>query len=92
VDPKLKTPHPIVRIENAFTTLKIKIDPDVSTDRQVLDIAKRLPEVLPIKKVEPQDIAKSTSEDDKPKGGQKPQKANPKGTTFTKNGKGNYQS
>jgi len=52
IDPKLKTPHPVVRIENALTTLKIKVDPDIPTERQCQDIVKKLPEVMPIRKME----------------------------------------
>jgi len=51
-DPKTKTPHPVLRIDNALTELKIRIDPDVPTDRQIQDIVKRLPEVIAIKKSE----------------------------------------
>ncbi|KAL6069520.1 Shwachman-Bodian-Diamond protein-like protein [Balamuthia mandrillaris] len=53
IDPRTKTPHPVVRIENAFTQLKITVDPDMPAERQVQDkVLKRLPEVLPIKKCE----------------------------------------
>eukprot|EP01122_Echinamoeba_exundans_P016170 TRINITY_DN8111_c0_g1_i1.p2 TRINITY_DN8111_c0_g1~~TRINITY_DN8111_c0_g1_i1.p2 ORF type:complete len:266 (+),score=84.42 TRINITY_DN8111_c0_g1_i1:30-800(+) len=52
IDPKAKTPHPVVRIENALDTLKVKVDPEVAAERQVQDIVKRLPEVMPIKKSE----------------------------------------
>jgi len=52
VDPKSKLPHPVVRVENALTTLKIKIDPDIPAERQIQDLIKRIPEVMPIKRME----------------------------------------
>jgi len=52
VDPRSKNPHPVSRIEAAMAELKIHIDPDVSSEKQINDIVKRLPEVLPIKKSE----------------------------------------
>jgi len=52
IDPKTKLPHPVVRVENALATLKVKIDPDVPAERQIQDIIKRIPEVMPIRKME----------------------------------------
>jgi ribosome maturation protein SDO1 len=52
VDPKTKTPHPVVRIQNALDTLKIRVDPDIPAERQVQEITRRLPEVLPVRKQE----------------------------------------
>jgi len=52
IDPRSKTPHPIVRIEAALDELKIRIDPDIPYDKQVQDIIKRIPEVMPIRKEE----------------------------------------
>jgi len=52
VDPRAKTPHPVLRIENALDELKFKVDADVPTEKQVQEIVKRLPEVLPIKRQE----------------------------------------
>jgi ribosome maturation protein SDO1 len=53
MDPRTKTPHPVVRIEAAFDQLKLNIDPDQAAERQVQEkVLKRLPEVLPIKKCE----------------------------------------
>jgi len=52
IDPKTKTAIPVQRISNALNELKIKIDIDVPVDRQTADIAKRLPEVLSIKRAE----------------------------------------
>ncbi|KAH3732591.1 rRNA metabolism protein, SBDS family [Pelomyxa schiedti] len=52
IDPRAKTPHPVTRIENALETLKIHVDPDLPVDRQIPDIVKRLPEVMPVKKSE----------------------------------------
>lgn len=52
-DPRTKTPHPVVRIENAFDQLKLNIDPDMPAERQVQEkVLKRLPEILPIKRSE----------------------------------------
>jgi len=51
-DPRLKTPHPVARIEAAMAELKLRVDPDVPNEKQIQDIVKRLPEVLPIKKAE----------------------------------------
>jgi len=51
-DPRLKTPHPVARIEAAMAELRIHIDPDTPNEKQINDIVKRLPEVLPIKKSE----------------------------------------
>lgn len=50
MDPKTKTPHPVVRIENALDQLKIKIDPDQPLERLLADVTKRLPDVLTIKR------------------------------------------
>jgi len=52
IDPRTKTPHPVVRIEAALEELKIRIDPDTPLDKQISDIVKRMPEVMPIKKEE----------------------------------------
>jgi len=53
IDPRTKTPHPVVRIENAFEELKINVDPDAPAERQLQEkVLKRLPEVLPVKKTE----------------------------------------
>lgn len=50
VDPKTKTPHPVTRIENALTTLKVHPDPDKDFEREVQDIVKALPGILTIKR------------------------------------------
>jgi len=55
-DPKMKTPHPVVRIENALEQLRIRVDPDIPVERQVQEIVKKLPEVLPIKRSEMQGL------------------------------------
>jgi len=49
-DPKTKLPHPVLRIENALDQLKVKFDPDIPAEKQAMDIVKKLPEILPIKK------------------------------------------
>ena len=50
VDSKNKLPIPITRIEAALETLKIKIDPDIPTNKQLDVILKKLPTVMPMKK------------------------------------------
>jgi ribosome maturation protein SDO1 len=52
IDPKSKTPHPVVRIQNALDQLKIRVDPDIPADRQVQEITRRLPEVLAVRRTE----------------------------------------
>lgn len=52
LDPRSKTPHPVTRIENALDVLKVHPDPDLPLDRQIQDIVKHLPEVLPVKRCE----------------------------------------
>jgi len=52
IDPKTKTMIPVNRIDNALTELKIRIDMDQATDKQIQDIIKKLPEVLSIKRSE----------------------------------------
>ena len=52
VDPKTKTPHPVMRIEAAMEELKFRVDGDVPAERQVQDFIRKLPDVLPIKKCE----------------------------------------
>lgn len=52
IDPKTKTPHPVTRIENALTTLKVHPDPDKDFDREMQDIVKLLPGILTIKRCE----------------------------------------
>mmetsp|Transcript_20251 Transcript_20251/g.30097 ORF Transcript_20251/g.30097 Transcript_20251/m.30097 type:complete len:276 (-) Transcript_20251:34-861(-) len=50
IDPKSNLPHPITRLENALVELKVRIDPDQSVEKQVTQIIKNMPAVLPIKK------------------------------------------
>lgn len=52
IDPKLKTPHPITRIESALDSLKFRIEADVPAERQVQDIIKKMVEIIPLKKSE----------------------------------------
>jgi len=52
VDPKTKTPHPVMRIEAAMEELKFRVDGDVPAERQVQEFIRKLPDVLPIKKCE----------------------------------------
>lgn len=53
-DPKTKTPHPVIRIENALVQLKVKVDPDIPSEKQAHEVLKKLPEILPLKKLETQ--------------------------------------
>lgn len=52
-DPKQNPvgPHPVIRIENALDTMKVKIDPHTPANIQVRPIVKKLPEILPVKPV-----------------------------------------
>eukprot|EP01087_Luapelamoeba_hula_P013707 TRINITY_DN3931_c0_g1_i1.p1 TRINITY_DN3931_c0_g1~~TRINITY_DN3931_c0_g1_i1.p1 ORF type:complete len:288 (+),score=57.32 TRINITY_DN3931_c0_g1_i1:32-865(+) len=53
VHPRTRTPHPVLRIENAFDELRINVDPDMPAERQLQErVLRRLPEVLPITKCE----------------------------------------
>jgi len=53
IDPRTKTPHPITRIDNALTEMKVNIDPFVPVEKQFHEkIEKKLPEIIPIKKCE----------------------------------------
>jgi len=52
LDPKTKKPHPVTRIESALSQIKVRIDPDIPVDKQVLEISKKLIEVIPIKRSE----------------------------------------
>lgn len=52
MDPKTKTPHPTIRIDNAITDLKYRVDPDMPVDKQVTEIMRNMPGILPIKKME----------------------------------------
>jgi len=51
VDPRTRAPHPRNRIENALEELKVRIDPNLSAKKQVKEIIKTLPEVLPVRKM-----------------------------------------
>ena len=52
IDPKTKTPHPIVRIENAIREAKVRLDMDTDPERQATDVVKKLRPILPLKKAE----------------------------------------
>lgn len=52
IDPKSKTPHPVTRIESVLDSLKMRIEPDESAERQAQDIIKKMVEVIPLKKSE----------------------------------------
>jgi len=51
----------VTRIENALDTLKVRVDPDASAEKQVQDILKRLPEVMPVRKSEMEGKIKGSS-------------------------------
>ena len=40
LDPKTNLPHPMVRIENAISQLKVKIDSELPADKQAMEILK----------------------------------------------------
>ncbi|UCG04464.1 MAG: ribosome assembly factor SBDS [Candidatus Heimdallarchaeota archaeon] len=48
INPKTRTPHPPLRIENAMKEAKIMIDPTSPAESQLKDIIKELRRVLPI--------------------------------------------
>ena len=50
INPKTQLPHPVVRIDGALDELKYHVDPDVPVERQVLNIVRDLPSILPIRK------------------------------------------
>jgi len=52
MDPKTKTMIPVTRIDNALTELKIKVDADQPTEKQIQEILKKLPGVLSLKRAE----------------------------------------
>ncbi len=49
IDPRTKTPHPPVRIENALEEARIHIDPFKDAREQIPDIVKELRMILPMK-------------------------------------------
>lgn len=51
-DPKAKTPHPVVRIENALDQVKFRVDPDLPSDKQAQEAVKKIITILPMKKSE----------------------------------------
>ena len=51
--PEIVIPHPVSRIESALDNMKVRIDPFQSTDQQIREIIKRMPEFLPIKPMSP---------------------------------------
>lgn len=51
-DPKAKTPHPIVRIENALDEVKYRVDADIPADKQAQEAAKKIMLIMPMKKSE----------------------------------------
>jgi ribosome maturation protein SDO1 len=52
VDPKTKGPHPIVRIENALADLKYRVDADTPVEKQVQEIMRNMPGILPMRKMD----------------------------------------
>lgn len=51
-DPKTKLPHPVIRIDAALNEAKVRIDPEIATEKQVQDIMKTLITIIPCKKME----------------------------------------
>ncbi len=49
IDPKTKLPHPMQRLENAFSEAKIKVDEFKRADEQVNDVLKKITSILPIR-------------------------------------------
>ncbi|MAE42322.1 ribosome assembly factor SBDS [Candidatus Woesearchaeota archaeon] len=49
VDPKTHTPHPVIRIENAFEEAKFHVDEFTSVEKQVQEALKKIQPILPIK-------------------------------------------
>lgn len=52
VDPATGKPHPVIRIENALTELRIVIDPEAPMEKELKEVEKRLNDVLPSKRME----------------------------------------
>lgn len=48
INPKTRTPHPPLRIENAMKEAKVMIDPSASAESQLKEIIKELRKVMPI--------------------------------------------
>ncbi|MHA2074552.1 MAG: ribosome assembly factor SBDS [Candidatus Hodarchaeales archaeon] len=48
INPKTRTPHPPIRIENAMKEAKVMIDPSTSAENQLKDIITELRRVIPI--------------------------------------------
>lgn len=48
IDPRTSLPHPVQRIENAFTVAKVKIDENKKAEDQLDEIVKKLRPVMPI--------------------------------------------
>jgi ribosome maturation protein SDO1 len=48
INPKTRTPHPPLRIENAMKEAKVMIDPSIPAESQLKDIIKELRRVMPI--------------------------------------------
>lgn len=53
IDPTTKNPHPVTRIENAFSQIKaLNINPDVSAEKQVNDLLPKLKDIIMLVKNE----------------------------------------
>lgn len=48
IDPRTNLPHPVQRIENAFTVAKVRIDENKKAEDQLDEIVKKLRPVMPI--------------------------------------------
>jgi len=60
IEPKTKTMIPITRIDSALTEIKVRIDPDQPTEKQIQEIIKKLPGVLTIKRAEISGVVSTT--------------------------------
>ena len=49
IDPRTKLPHPLQRIELAFTEAKVRVDELRTAEDQVQDVVKKLQPILPIR-------------------------------------------
>ena len=49
IDPRTSAPHPVQRIENAFTQAKVKIDEHKNAEDQLDEIRKKLQPIMPIR-------------------------------------------
>ena len=58
VDPKTHHPIPVMRVEQALETVRVRVDPDQPADRQVAQMAPKLMACLPLKKHQMEGVLK----------------------------------